>query len=205
MDMKIKAETVRSERIKRAWSQDQLAAAAGLSLRTVQRIEKSGIAASESVQALSAVLGVPIGSLQTDRDPQRARTPAWSLRIGAAFAGGALTGLLIASGTTASAVDFTVKTYLNSHPMVEHKQIGREPVTIPLRDGSSQERVRVRIIASELEDGKVWLDLLLYDCGSPACKEFKPASVITKYGEPAKVEWGLRGGDVVTYEVTPSK
>src|SRR5690349_13254575 len=100
MDMNINAETVRSERVKRAWSQEQLAAAAGLSLRTIQRIEKTGIAAAESVQALSAAFDLKIEELAAQPIISK-RFPGPSGRLAAAFFGGALMGLLIASGTTA--------------------------------------------------------------------------------------------------------
>ena len=38
-DMKIDASTVRRLRTERAWSQEQLAASADVSLRTIQRVE----------------------------------------------------------------------------------------------------------------------------------------------------------------------
>ena len=42
MDMQVDAQLIRSERLKRAWSQEQLAQVTGLGLRTVQRIENGG-------------------------------------------------------------------------------------------------------------------------------------------------------------------
>ncbi|MBY0420364.1 MAG: helix-turn-helix domain-containing protein [Pararheinheimera sp.] len=51
-------------RKKRAWSQSELAEVTGLSLRTVQRIEKSGTASLESVKAFAAVFELAPESLQ---------------------------------------------------------------------------------------------------------------------------------------------
>ncbi|MAA94591.1 MULTISPECIES: helix-turn-helix domain-containing protein [unclassified Arsukibacterium] len=54
MEMIINRDLIVNERKVRAWSQQQLADVAGISLRTIQRIEKSGIASNDSLQAISA-------------------------------------------------------------------------------------------------------------------------------------------------------
>jgi transcriptional regulator with XRE-family HTH domain len=62
-EMKLNAGLVRKLRENRAWSQDHLAAAAGLSLRTVQRIEAEGNASLESRLSLAAALQVDAATL----------------------------------------------------------------------------------------------------------------------------------------------
>ena len=71
MDMQVDRELIRSEREKRAWSQEHLAAAAGIGARTLQRIESTGIASYESVRAISAALEIPIGALRVEDAPRR--------------------------------------------------------------------------------------------------------------------------------------
>nr|WP_324258140.1 helix-turn-helix transcriptional regulator [Cellvibrio fontiphilus] len=61
--MQIDKTFLRQEREKRAWSQSHLAAVAALSMRTVQRIERNGIASKESVMALASALDIEVGSL----------------------------------------------------------------------------------------------------------------------------------------------
>lgn len=56
MDMKVKSALIRKFRTDRLWSQDQLADACGLSLSTIQRIEKHGNASIETIRALASVL-----------------------------------------------------------------------------------------------------------------------------------------------------
>ena len=56
MDMKVKNSLIKAAREQRAWSQSHLAETCGLSLRTIQRIEKSGQASPESIKALASVL-----------------------------------------------------------------------------------------------------------------------------------------------------
>jgi transcriptional regulator with XRE-family HTH domain len=64
--MKVDAQRIRHERERRAWTQAQLAGAAGLGLRTVQRIEREGSASFESAQAIAAALELSIGDLRIE-------------------------------------------------------------------------------------------------------------------------------------------
>lgn len=64
MDMQVDCNIIKQHRKKHAWSQSELAHLTGLSLRTVQRIEKSGSASLESVKAFAAVFEVVPESLQ---------------------------------------------------------------------------------------------------------------------------------------------
>lgn len=56
--MKIDGNKVRELRERRAWSQEHLAAACGLSVRTVQRVEREGSGLPETRLALASALGV---------------------------------------------------------------------------------------------------------------------------------------------------
>ena len=64
MDMKLDSAVIRQEREKRAWSQEHLAEASGLALRTIQRIESTGSASYESASAIAAVFGLPVAALR---------------------------------------------------------------------------------------------------------------------------------------------
>lgn len=56
--MKIKSDMVKMLRFEKNWSQEKLSEASGLSLRTVQRLENTGRASMDSVQALADILNV---------------------------------------------------------------------------------------------------------------------------------------------------
>lgn len=92
--MMIHSDIVRDQRVKRGWTQQQLAEVADLSLRTVQRIENQGVASNESVSALSAVLEVSRESLLVQApkaSPQRAaaeRRLVWLTALAAAAGAG---------------------------------------------------------------------------------------------------------------------
>jgi transcriptional regulator with XRE-family HTH domain len=51
-------------RLQRGWSQEQLAEITGLSVRTIQRIERGQTPSAESLKALAAVLDVDFGALR---------------------------------------------------------------------------------------------------------------------------------------------
>ncbi len=59
MNMKVKSGLIRKLRQERLWSQQQLAEACDLGLRTVQRLERDGSASLESVRALASVFELP--------------------------------------------------------------------------------------------------------------------------------------------------
>lgn len=69
MDMELNKETLKSQRDSRAWSQTQLAEVSGVSLRTIQRIEKTGVASQESAKSLAAVYECSITELVTKSLP----------------------------------------------------------------------------------------------------------------------------------------
>lgn len=59
-EMKISSAKVRRFRSERGWSQDQLALASGLSLRTIQRVEAEGNASRETQVCLAATFGISL-------------------------------------------------------------------------------------------------------------------------------------------------
>jgi len=63
MDMQLSVDKLKQQRDLRAWTQSHLAEVADISLRTIQRIEKSGIASQESAQSICAAYEINIEDL----------------------------------------------------------------------------------------------------------------------------------------------
>jgi transcriptional regulator with XRE-family HTH domain len=61
--MKINAELVLKARKQKSWSQDELAIASGLNLRTIQRIESQASASLQSMKALASALDLDVQDL----------------------------------------------------------------------------------------------------------------------------------------------
>lgn len=60
-------------RLKHGWSQEQLAALSGLSVRTIQRLEQGTSASAESLKAVAAVFDVDFNSLKEETMEQNTR------------------------------------------------------------------------------------------------------------------------------------
>lgn len=60
----------------RRWTQDELSQAAGLSLRTIQRAEKSGAVSIATLKSLAAVFEIDAGELEANKSAPRSRIPA---------------------------------------------------------------------------------------------------------------------------------
>lgn len=88
-EMKIDGNLVKHLREERAWSQEHLASVAGLSTRTVQRLEADGRASGESRMALAAVFGLDpaqlavVGAVSASAQPASANAinPAGRVNI----------------------------------------------------------------------------------------------------------------------------
>ena len=63
--MRINADLVIKARKSKSWSQEELAIAAGLNLRTVQRIESEAAASLQSKKALASALDLDIHDLES--------------------------------------------------------------------------------------------------------------------------------------------
>jgi transcriptional regulator with XRE-family HTH domain len=70
---------VRMLREQRCWTQAHLAEASGVSLRTIQRLERLHSCSGETLMALAAALGVDVRELaeETPRERRRAARPLW--------------------------------------------------------------------------------------------------------------------------------
>ena len=99
MDMKVDPSYIKAQRERRAWSQEHLAEVAGLGLRTIQRIEKTGNASYESARSLAAVFEMDVAELRVAQPAAPVAPTAvranFALRpvlgvLGALVAGGAL-------------------------------------------------------------------------------------------------------------------
>jgi transcriptional regulator with XRE-family HTH domain len=67
--MQINTRLVIALRKKRSWSQEELATACGLNLRTIQRIESDGVASLQSRKSLAAAFDMEIDELDIKVEP----------------------------------------------------------------------------------------------------------------------------------------
>ncbi|MEO6104756.1 MAG: helix-turn-helix domain-containing protein [Pseudoxanthomonas sp.] len=70
VEMKVNTKLIKTLREERAWSQEHLATVAGLSARTVQRLEADGNASMESKMAIAAAFGIEPSRLTPEVEPR---------------------------------------------------------------------------------------------------------------------------------------
>ncbi len=74
MKMQVNGNMIKSLREKRVWSQQQLAEMAGISLRTLQRLEATSTASHETVKSLAAVFEIDAETLLPPKASDEAST-----------------------------------------------------------------------------------------------------------------------------------
>ena len=104
MELMIDAELVKQLRKEKSWTQEQLAQVSGISLRTVQRIEKQGVCSLESRQALASVFEVSASELQSDEEEKK-RNRFYRKVLLMSYLGNTLGWLSSFAGTTYSFVN----------------------------------------------------------------------------------------------------
>ncbi|MDG2231915.1 MAG: helix-turn-helix transcriptional regulator [Paracoccaceae bacterium] len=62
--MRLKDNVIAQARTRQGWTQEHLASVAGVSTRTIQRVEASGIASADTAQALCAVLDLSFAEIE---------------------------------------------------------------------------------------------------------------------------------------------
>ncbi|CAK0759666.1 Helix-turn-helix transcriptional regulator [Gammaproteobacteria bacterium] len=75
MNMNISGENVKRLRLERGWSQEQLATLSGRNVRTIQRVEKSGICDLETRSALAAVFKIDMAQLDGTKKVEQVQAP----------------------------------------------------------------------------------------------------------------------------------
>lgn len=195
----IDSKFIKAERQKRGWSQEQLAGAAGLGIRTIQRVESSGIASNESAKCLAAVFEVPLTLLIVEK-PQGQRASA---RIWAAAATLCLT--LVSSLLLVSRVNATD---LAMFVVVGTDVGGKSRMNIQVKDGQQTEiklekELRLLLMPKLLKDGTVLMSAELYGWDGDAFKLAGKPKVLMQMDAETKLQLNLGNGQTAKISITP--
>jgi len=189
---------IRSERERRAWSQEQLAAASGVGVRTIQRVESSGIASNETAMALAAVFECTLEVLRLQQPvPLRKRGCPRALAAGAVLA--LVAGGLLMVARQVQAGDFQLDIALAANQ--EH--VKRFTLVVP--EGMSGEarlekELRVVLSPKQEKQGMIRLSAEIYRFDGREFVWFAGPSVIAREGEDATIN--LTNGDGKVYQIT---
>lgn len=85
MEMNVNRELIKELRLKKSWSQEKLADAAAVSLRTIQRVETDGIASLQSRTAIASALEIEPAELDieiaSDVENEDREVPAKDIKV----------------------------------------------------------------------------------------------------------------------------
>lgn len=185
MEMKINIELVKSQRNKRAWSQTQLADVSGLSLRTIQRIEKTGSASLESVKSIASVFEIETSDLQ-----QPATLPIQSIKIKiGALLGAFLIMLLSFFVITATAQPVMVDLQLraNGETIADVQILNEESSESEMR---ISDEVKVLLTSAIENNDSIRISTKIYDLSSGQEVLITSPSIVTKHQEKAEIHFG---------------
>jgi DNA-binding XRE family transcriptional regulator len=202
MDMLVDAQLIRSERLKRAWSQEHLAQVTGLGLRTVQRIENGSNASLETVKALAAVLELPVEALLTEAPAESLTAPppfpVSTTRFGLfkpwrTFVAGFLASLVTMGGFVAMQgaiaeqvdMDFTVR--MDNEEVTRSRVVGDagSPAIVEVA-----EVMRISITPTIMEDGTIFLETELYLFEDGEFKLESSPAILTMNGRKGVIRAG---------------
>jgi transcriptional regulator with XRE-family HTH domain len=199
MDLKIDSALIKAERQSRGWSQEQLAAAAGLGVRTIQRMESGSVASSESAKCLAAVFGVPFSRLLSEKPkafwPRRG---IWAAAAAVCAAAGSSLFLM----SRANATDIGMAIGLATASTDESR------MNLEVNDGGEAEiklerNIRLLLRPAIQKDGTIFLATEVYGWdGNGFALAGKPA-LLMRQGEETRLELSLLNGRSARISIVP--
>lgn len=201
MDMKLDRILIKSERQKRAWSQEHLADASGLGLRTIQRIERNGVGSYESIRALAAVFSLRIEDLAVTPDQKQQKT-----NMGRAAAGLvalvllATTAIIFTSNSWAEQVMLEVGISQNDEEMIEGRLLIAEGKEAEMR---VDDAARVVIVPKIQDDGQVFLSVRIYEIVDGEALLLSEPKLITANNKEAEIRIEGETGNSFRVLITP--
>ena len=205
MEMQVNSSLIRSEREKRAWSQEHLATLTGLGRRTIQRIEAEGAASYESASAIAAVLGVPVADIRVASKPnQRSNwNSVWRKRVAA---------IGVASIACGASI-FLVRTAIAEQVMLDvgisWNDVEERTMRLLTEEGDEAEIriddvLTIVIVPTIRDDGSILLSARIYEVAEGESKLLSEPRVATLKDNVAEIRYGSDSANVYSFLITPS-
>lgn len=204
MDMQIDSTRIRTEREKRAWSQEHLAEVTGLSLRTIQRIERQGAGSYETAKSLAAVFEIDVALLRpVVSTPSPARflrsTRYWSAAASLLLAASLF---FVSRGAVAAQVMLDVGLTLDGTELSKSQLITEEG-----KDAEILLKGQVRVVLQPKinPDGSVAVGMRVYEFSREQYYLVSTPMVFVADNDHAAVELSTSQGAVIRIAITPHK
>ena len=206
--MQLEVRTIRAERERRAWSQEQLAEVSGLSLRTIQRVETAGSASFETARALAAVFEVDVSTLrpptqviEPTTSQHRGGTRKWSY-LGFAASLLLALGFFLAPSAHAGEVTLNVTLELNEEKLGDHQLVATEGKSAEIRlDG----QVRLFVNPIVTADGFILLSMRVQEPSGQKWVEIGEPRIMVANGTQGQVKVTSPKGKIYRIAITPRR
>jgi transcriptional regulator with XRE-family HTH domain len=201
MDLKIDSEFIKAERQRRGWSQEQLAAAAGVGVRTIQRMESGSTASSETAKCLAAVFGVPFSRLLMEEPKAFSRRRRlWAAT--AAVCAAAASSLFLMSGANATDIGMAIK--LRTDTTNESR------MNLEVSDGGETEiklerNIRLLLRPAIQKDGTIFLATEVYGWDGSGFRLVGKPALRMRQGEETRLKLGLLNGRSARITIVPKE
>ena len=206
--MQLDSNRIRIERERRAWSQEHLAEVAGLSLRTIQRVETSGSASFETAKSLAAVLELEVSVLQTPAEALQQGTPrhrriVWGLRyLGvSAFLLIAL-GVFFMRDAVAGEVMLDVVLELNDQKLGQHQLVANEGKSAEIK---LEGQVRLLVNPIVTSDGSILLSMQVEEPSGSRWVGIGEPRIMVANGNQGEVKVTSDKGNVYRIQIRPRR
>ena len=225
MAMHVDSKRIRAERERRAWSQEHLAAAADVSLRTIQRVEGTGLASYDTALAVAAVFQLDVAQLRVVPPPARleALTPSlpapvivpmpapapiaraargryWGVAASLALVVAALFG-----GRAAYAqqrVQLDVGLAINEQQFAPHTLIAGEGTDAQIR---LEGRLKLVVVPTVAANGNIALSLRMYEFAEDQFALVSEPKLLAADNDEVEVKLTSRRGNVFRVSIKPHK
>ena len=208
MDMQLDSSRIRMEREGRAWSQEHLAEVAGLSLRTIQRVETSGSASFETAKSLAAVLELEVAALRAPAEASQQATPehrreVWGLRyLGVAASLLIALGVFFMRDAVAGEVMLVVALELNNEKLGQHQLVANEGKSAEIR---LEGQVRLLVNPMVTSDGSILLSMTVEEPSGSRWKEVGEPRIMVANGNQGEVKVTSDKGNVYRIQIRPRR
>lgn len=200
MEVKVNTKKIISLRTTRAWSQQQLAEVASVSLRTIQRIEKSGNASQESVKSISSAFSVKPDDILVQEKQKFSVTKRVKKYISATLAFGSAS-LLYASLSAASPIMLKVDASSNNEQLASIHLLNEE-------GGESEMRIdnmlKFEVSAQQTPKNQIRLKTKVYEFkGAIGFVHVSSPILLTEFNKSAGIKFTTSNGVPLEIQVTP--
>lgn len=198
--MRIDSNGIIERRTRRAWSQQHLADAANISLRTVQRIERHGQGSPESLMAIAASLDTTPDALS--EKPLRPRSTVL-------FALAATALLVLVASIPAVMAEPLMLRVAISQPQEGAERSPDRVVHLLADDGDARELILspflLKLVPATQDNRKVLISVSIQEETQAGTVQWaSEPSVLTESGQPAVIELVDSNQQTLTLELTPN-